>query len=336
MTRKTEARTFHWRAMSLDMGLSGWPDLWAESWPAYRRWWAQEGTLVRPPMDVCQAAMHRHMPQLVPLWDRLSPVGGSDEGARFLSHWCPPAYIKGCSQAAVADPAPQLVRNYDYGADSFDALVLRTEWLGRQVIGVSDGLWGLLDGINDAGLSLSLAFGGRRQLGSGFGIPLILRYVLQVAETTAGAVKLLRSLPSHMSYNVTAIDADGIRATVRLAPDRPAREAEAGFATNHQDDPSDWPEYARFSRTFARCDHLAEILSQAQPGADLVARFLERPLYASNFNGGFGTLYTASYRPRDRSVLLAWPGRTKSFSVSEAPDWRADLTLGRSAQENAV
>ena len=32
-----------------------------------------------------------------------------------------------------------------------------------------DCLWGLLDGVNDAGLALSLTFGGRPQVGAGFG-----------------------------------------------------------------------------------------------------------------------------------------------------------------------
>ena len=48
-------------------------------------------------------------------------------------------------------------------------MVLRSGWQGRQVMGTSDGLWGLVDGVNDAGLSISLTFGGRRVVGEGFG-----------------------------------------------------------------------------------------------------------------------------------------------------------------------
>ncbi|MEZ5912154.1 MAG: hypothetical protein R3D84_07965 [Paracoccaceae bacterium] len=32
---------------------------------------------------------------------------------------------------------------------------------------MSDGLWGLVDGVNDAGLVVSLTFGGRREVGEG-------------------------------------------------------------------------------------------------------------------------------------------------------------------------
>jgi len=38
-------------------------------------------------------------------------------------------------------------------------------------MGMSDCLWGLLDGVNGDGLCASLTFGGRRIVGVGFGIP---------------------------------------------------------------------------------------------------------------------------------------------------------------------
>ena len=47
---------------------------------------------------------------------------------------------------------------------------------------MSDCLWGLLDGVNDAGLAVSLTFGGRRDVGDGFGIPIVVRYLLEVCS----------------------------------------------------------------------------------------------------------------------------------------------------------
>jgi predicted choloylglycine hydrolase len=73
-----------------------------------------------------------------------------------------------------------------------------------------DCLWGLLDGANDAGPVVSLTFGGRPQVGEGFGIPLVMRYVLQICATVEDAVRVLRRIPVHMSYNVTALDRDGV------------------------------------------------------------------------------------------------------------------------------
>ena len=75
-----------------------------------------------------------------------------------------------------------------------------------------DCLWGLLDGINDAGLAISLTFGGRPQVGEGFGIPLIIRYVLETCRNTGEAMRALRRIPVQMSYNVTALDQEGARA----------------------------------------------------------------------------------------------------------------------------
>ena len=57
--------------------------------------------------------------------------------------------------------------------------------LERRVIGTSDCLWGLLDGVNDAGLAVSLTFRGRRVLGDGFGIPIVVD-LLEVCETVTG------------------------------------------------------------------------------------------------------------------------------------------------------
>lgn len=315
---------FEWSARSLDDRLSGWPDLLEGAWPAYRDWWLQDGAQVRPPLDLCRAALDRHMHDLLPLWDRLCD-GATEEQARFLSFWAPPAYIKACSQAAIGGARPILVRNYDYGADAFDSLLLRTDWLGRRVVGVSDGLWGLLDGMNDAGLCLSLAFGGRWQVGQGFGIPLILRYALQVATTTEEAVAILTRVPSHMSYNVTALDVEGDVATVAVAPDRPARLRRAGIATNHQNDTPEWPDHARLTRTAERFARLERLLDRPDPGHDLVPEFLAPPLHVRGFTRGFGTLYTAAYRPDDRAMTLNWPGLSRRVALDETPHW--DLTV---------
>lgn len=47
----------------------------------------------------------------------------------------------------------------------------------RPVIGMLDGGWGLLDGMNDAGLAVSLTFGGRFAQAPGFDIAIVLRYL---------------------------------------------------------------------------------------------------------------------------------------------------------------
>jgi len=109
------------------------------------------------------------MPELVPTYERLVQLAGGDElAARMLSLYGPPSFITGCSQGAWTRDTPVLVRNYDYPASRLEGIVYLTQWSGGgRVIGMSDCLWGLLDGVNDAGLAVSLTFGGRRDVGDG-------------------------------------------------------------------------------------------------------------------------------------------------------------------------
>ena len=173
-----------------------WAALFDELWPAYRKWWVREGLTARPTYRECRNALKRHMPELCDLYETLCDLaGGGDTEARFLSFYGPPPYLSACSQAIWPGAEPVMVRNYDYSPNAFDGVFLRTNWQGRAVMGTSDGLWGLVDGVNDAGLAVSLTFGGRRVVGDGFGVPLILRYVLQTCETAAESAKALGRIP---------------------------------------------------------------------------------------------------------------------------------------------
>jgi len=64
-------------------------------------------------------------------------AGGKDLASRYLSMYCPPPYMSGCSQIAWTKDAPSLIRNYDYSTRYFEELVLKTNWL-KPVIGMSD------------------------------------------------------------------------------------------------------------------------------------------------------------------------------------------------------
>jgi hypothetical protein len=181
----------------------------AATWPAFHRWW-RNGANTRPAAGEARARLEEHMPELVPTWERLTAmIPGEPDAGAALALWNPPPFLTGCSQAAVLDGGPALVRNYDWDYRIFDGVVARTAYTGRRVLGMLDCLWGLLDGVNDSGLAISLTFGGRHEVGEGFGIPLVIRYVLEVCGTVDEAVRVLRRVPVHMSYNVTAIDRNG-------------------------------------------------------------------------------------------------------------------------------
>ncbi|MDO7606783.1 MAG: C45 family autoproteolytic acyltransferase/hydrolase [Loktanella sp.] len=297
-----------WRAIKEELPGPKWAGLFHEYWPHYKKWWLKEGVSARPTYTECHKALSAHMPEMVPIYEDLCDLaGGGDLAARFLSFYCPPPYLTGCSQAIWTGKEPVLVRNYDYNPKAFDSLTLQTGWGGRRVIGTSDGLFGLVDGMNDAGLAISLTFGGRRDVGIGFGVPLILRYVLQTCKTAEEAGEVLSRVPTHMSYNVTVIDKKRKYLTAMLAPDRPAILTHAAVATNHQET-VEWISHARITATVERERYLLQrITLHRDPEEKFIGAFLRPPLYSTAFSMGFGTLYTAVYRPRLGQMEVRWP-----------------------------
>lgn len=298
-------------------------DIWGATfrryWPAYKAWYLHEGIEARPTFLQCRRAMRAHMPELVPVWEACcKAAGGGDLAARFLSMYSPPAYVAGCSQAVWHGDPKILVRNYDYYPAAFDAVVLQSRWEGTGVIALSDGLIGVLDGINEAGLAVSLTFGGRRHAGRGFGVPILLRYLLQTCGTVREATDRLMSLPCHMAYNVTLLDADGRWATVYLNPDREPVVTNASVATNHQKE-VEWHQHARATASVERERFLQRKLNLHKTSQDdLIATFLRPPLYSLAFERGYGTLYSAVYNPTARTLDLRWPGQTWHFAF-DAP-----------------
>ncbi len=296
---------------------AAWQDLFGKFWPSYRRWYLQSGDEARPYYLPCVRALRAHMPELLPTYETLVELaGGGDLEARFLSLFCPPPYVSACSQAVWPGERPVLVRNYDYPPQLCEGLILHTAWSGRCVIGVSDCLWGLLDGVNEDGLAVSLSFGGRRDVGEGFGVPLLLRYVLETCTRTAEATAALARIPVHMSYNVTVVDRSGEFATVFLAPGKAGDIRRTAAATNHQHK-IEWHQHASATATVERHRRLLLMLQDDELSADeLIGAFLRPPIYSTAFARGFGTLYSAAYWPTEGRADYFWPGAAwpQSFS----------------------
>ncbi len=298
------SRTLTFDAVSEATPGPKWAARWDRSWPAYEAWFVGRGGDHGPSRSECRSAMVRYMPELVPVYDQLVQIaGGSDRAARFLSTWCPPRYLGGCSLAAVASKGEvRLVRNYDLSPDLNEGLLLRTAWMGRAVMGMVEFLWGLSDGINDAGLSIALAYGGRSQTGKGFGITTILRYVLETCDTVSDAIRVLRRVPSHMAYNLVLADKNGRTASVELSPGGGVRLMPKAIATNHQSSP-ERADRATFTQSFIRHAHLRQLRDEP---ASLSRQFLEPPLFQDRYAEGFGTLFTAEYDPVALTMALSW------------------------------
>lgn len=267
------------------------------------------------------------MPEFLPIYQKLCDLaGGGDLESRFLSMYSPPPYMAGCSQVAWTKNSTALIRNYDYSPVLFEGVMFYTNWI-KPVIGISDCTWGLLDGMNEDGLALSLTFGGRKIMGDGFGIPLILRYALETCTSVADAIKVFVKIPVHMSYNVTMVDKDKNFATIYLGPDHEAVITETPIGTNHQKT-IEWEDYAKLSATVERKDYLEKCLKDpAESEKGLVKKFLKPPLYNLKFEKGFGTLYTSIYHPANKSVEVHWPKNSMKQSFKSFQEYRILVNL---------
>lgn len=257
-----------------------WQRLFARYKPAYLAWFSARSRADAPERATCEAALARHMPELMATYRRLVALaGGDDATARLLTCYRPPAYLVSCSQAAVAGPdGAVLIRNYDLEPALNEGLILDTAWTGRRVIGSSEFLWGLADGMNQDGLAVSLAFGGSKETGDGFGIPLIIRYLLETCNSVEAALATLVRVPSHMAYNVTLADRGGATASVQLKPGGGMTVSDRAAATNHQGAAPVWPEHAGFTRSLERERVLHDALAGPAAGTcGLVSRFLSAP-----------------------------------------------------------
>jgi len=295
----------------------GFVDHSRRHWPRYRRWYFDKKRPTRPDAAYCRQQFAMFMPRLLPMLDRLSCAMADDPERciQFLSLFQPPGFLAGCSQAVWRREGPVLLRNYDYYPGRFETTIMRSYWL-QPVLCLSDCLWGALDGINAAGLAVSLAFGGSPRVGSGFGIPIILRYILECCHSVDEALVILAGIPSHMSYNLTLADPSGHAVSVfARTDDQPLRLSHHALATNHQF-PIVWRAYVAATASVDRELFLINRLKDPNETLATMSRhFLGHPLYHRNYQQGFGTLYTAAYNCARKTLSLSWPKLTREFSL---------------------
>ncbi len=289
------------------IGGTKWKAIFDDYWPAYRNWLVQEKYYKKTDLATAQKALKMFMPEMYLAYENLCIIAQADVlAATFLTGYKLPEYTGACAQAVMTKGEIQLVRNYDYLPSLLEGVFLQTNWNGKNVMGMSDCLIGLVDGMNDDGLAVSISFGGQNTVGDGFGIPFIIRYILDFCSSVPQAVKVLKRVPSHMAYNITVIDKTGAYKTVMVAPGKKARVLNDKFATNHQGEGL-WQTNADFNNTLARAAFLKKILAKRKLApSELVDAFLHPPLYNTEFSKGNGTLYTAVYKPVHGTAELIW------------------------------
>ena len=313
--------SFNFFAITEDRPSTRWQSLFDAVWPGYRAWYLRDGDLARPSLATAEAKLREHMPELVPTWQRLVELARGDEtAARMLTLWNPPRFLPGCSQVALQSPEPALVRNYDYGLELFEQVHASTRFGSRRVIGTSDCLWGLLDGMNEDGLAVSLAFGGRPGDGDGFAAPLVVRFLLEVADSVPEALRRLETIPVSMFYNLTMIDADGTAVTAYVGPGMAPEVIDDPVATNHRGRHPEFPEHARRFRSLERQDLLTEAVEQGCDVQELAERMLSPGVFSDDYDNAFGTLYTAVYLPLRGEVEYHWHDRTWTRSLNSTEE----------------
>jgi predicted choloylglycine hydrolase len=286
-------KTFH--AVEIGDGSDGtWAGHVRPALAAAEDWLTEEG---RTPEGAARAQrlFETHMPELVPALDRLAGQLDWPPARTFLTLAAVRPFFSGCTQIGAEGT---LLRNYDFAPDACEGTIVSSDFL-RPVVGMQEAGWGLLDGMNDAGLAVSLTFGGRFVHGPGFALPIVLRYLLETCRTVGEAVERLRVIPVAIPQNVTLVDRDRT-ATVHVGPDIPLTGTPDSCAANHQHLPVP-DEQERFSRTQER---LAAVRAA---GVD-VAAMLRPPLYQYAYEEWLGTVYTAHYRPAEGRVTYHWPG----------------------------
>jgi predicted choloylglycine hydrolase len=304
--------------LSLEVGDGGdgrWAARAQALWPLMEGWMTEEG---RTPegADRARKSFEAHMPELVPVLDRLARQLDRPGGETFLTLAALRPFFSGCTQTGGNGT---LLRNYDFTPADCEGTIVSSRFL-RPVIGMQDAAWGLLDGMNDAGLAVSLTFGGRFVHGRGFSVPVVLRYLLETCDDVDEAVGRLRSLPVSLPQNVTLVDAEKA-VTVFVGPDIPLTEAPDACAANHQHMPVP-AEQERFSRTQER-------LSAIRAAGTDVAAMLKPPLYGSGYEEGLGTVYTAHYQPSEGRVTYYWPGDSWEQSFTDFVPGSRTVTLGQ-------
>lgn len=315
----------HFRAMSDGPDLDA---VFEAYWPAYQKWMAKAKPRINA--RAAREKLAAHMPELVPAYDHLvERFGEASDIARFLTLYRPPPLVRGCTQAIwQGEGGPAMVRNYDHAPHLADGVVLHARWEGVRTVCMTDCIFGALDGVNEHGLCVALAFGGRQVSGDGFAAPLLVRYALQTCTTATEAAEAIARVPCYMTYTFVCLDKNGEHATVYAAPDRPSRIDHAIATTNHQGK-VEWPQYAASCKTVERMHAARDLLAAPGQTLDGLARsFLRTPIYRTGYARGSGTLYTSVYTPGDHGLDLRWPNARMQQSIDAFEPGTVEVKLG--------
>jgi len=86
----------------------------------------------------------------------------------------------------------------------------------------------------------------------------------------------------------------------------PNSSSEQRVSTNHQHG-VEWARHAQTTRSVEREAALQRAVAAGRDAEAVLGSFLRPPVYQTSYGRGYGTLYTALYRPQEASAELIWP-----------------------------
>ncbi|MCR2821458.1 C45 family autoproteolytic acyltransferase/hydolase [Lederbergia panacisoli] len=220
----------------------------------------------------------------------------------------------GCTSLITSD---FYVRNYDFSPKVYDGLFIKN----GIIYGNAQFLVGRLDGMNRNGLVVGLHFVNNEFYKKGFVCSTIVRIVLEMCKDVEEAVQLLKKLPHAACYNYSLLDQKGNFAVVESSPEQVhilTRPNELACVNKFQTEKME-----SFNRKWVGSsdDRLAAL--EKNSSLQTLDEFHEwfsktdSPLFYTDYDQFFGTLYTVSYVPNEMKILLtaAGSGERRSFDM---------------------
>ncbi|MBW8351115.1 C45 family peptidase [Bacillus sp. IITD106] len=207
------------------------------------------------------------------------------------------------------------VRNYDFSPKVYDGLFIMND----TVYGNTQFLVGRLDGMNGNGLVVGLHFVNNEFYQKGFLCSTIVRIVLEMCKDVEEAIQLLKKLPHAACYNYSLLDRKGNFAVVEASPNDVqilTRPKELACVNKFQTD-----EMGVYNRkwTDSSDDRLAalENVNTSRTAEELHDWFsqTDSPLFYTDYDQFFGTLYTVSYIPNESKIYLTAAGSKERLSM---------------------
>lgn len=214
-----------------------------------------------------------------------------------------------------------MVRNYDNAPQTYEGrfVFYQPTDRGYASLGPSMQITGRTDGMNEKGLVMGYNFINTKQKANGFICNMIGRLVLENCGTIDEAIELLKAIPHRHSFSYPLLDAKGNYVVVEASP-RDVVVHQEHLCTNHFTKLTQENRY-RMEDSLRRKKEMAK---QETSVTDSLSAYkmmndTERGVFSTSYGTWSGTLHTALYIPKERTVGFALGGDRKPvfFSFAE-------------------